>query len=307
LDAGHPDAFPHDVTSADARASDAGKKDAPDSDVGAGDARGDDDDGPPPDDAAPTGPQPIYTGLISPLGITVHDADLCWVAGDTPRGVFCAPKGGGAASAIKRLDRPDDPFLVGAFDVVVDDTYVYWSNGSHNQVVRLKLSGGSAEEYFTGTGRISFLAIQGSKIFASDCPESGSQPKGNIVVGPASGKMSTLIFPSEPTASGVGVSSNSVYWGTNNPNALAFGLQTGNVPVTRVPMAGSVAGLAVDTQGVAYVLVSAQTIYRLDVGSISPVKIYDAGAPFGLSDLAVDDSFVYWSEHDANRIMRMPK
>src|SRR5262249_17079207 len=111
----------------------------------------------------------------------------------------------------------------------------------------------------------------------------------------------------EHGASGIAVANDTVYWGTSSPNALAFALQVGNVPVTRIPVGGPVDGVAVDPQGVAYFLVGAQTLCRLDVGSTQPQTIYDAGAPFGVSDIAVDDAWIYWSEHDRGRIMRMPR
>ena len=38
-----------------------------------------------------------------------------------------------------------------------------------------------------------------------------------------------------------------------------------------------------------------------------PEMLYDAGASFGDSDLAVDDGAIYWTEHDLGQIWRMPK
>src|SRR5262249_2171148 len=160
------------------------------------------------------------------------------------------------------------------------DTFVYWSNGPHNQVIRMRLSGGSAAEYFTGDGRIAFLALQGTRLFATDY--AGQTANGNVVVGPSGGNMSTLIFPGEHGDAGIAVANDTVYWGTSSPNALAFALQVGNVPVTRIPVGGPVDGVAVDPQGLAYFIVGAQTICRLDVGSTQPQTIYDAGAPFGV-------------------------
>jgi len=300
---------------------DAGDADAPASDGGhVGDAARDSregsapDAGPAPDgngdsatidDGGPPGPRAIYTGVISPLGIALNATDVCWVGGDTPRGVFCAPKSGGGASAIRSLDVSDDTFLVNAFDIAIDDTYVYWSNGSNNQVVKRPLSGsGGSDQYFTGDGRLSYIVLRGTQLFASDYNAS-TPGQGSIVVGPSGGTSSMLIFPGETGAAGVGVLNETVYWGTKA--GLAFGRQTGNVGVTRVATEAPVTGLAVDTQGIVYLLVGSQKIFRVVVGSTKPELLYDAGSAFGTSDLAVDDTTIYWSEHDNGAIMRMPK
>src|SRR5260221_3324145 len=101
----------------------------------------------PDDSSAPSGAQAVYAGLISPLGVALTATDVCWVAGDLPRGLFCAPKTGGGASTIRSLDAADDAFLTGAFDLALDDTYVYWGNGPGNQNARRPLASAESQQY----------------------------------------------------------------------------------------------------------------------------------------------------------------
>jgi hypothetical protein len=254
-----------------------------------------------------TGPTAIYSGLEAPLGIALNGTDVCWVAGQSVRGLFCAPTSGGGAGAIRALDDPSDPLLVGAFDLALDGTYVYWSNGPGNQVVRKALSGGTAAApYFSGDNRVSYIAVTGAaQVWASDyvAPDAAA---GALVVGPAAGGTSTEIYPLQPGESGVAVLGSTVYWGRSD--VFAFGPQSGNVQPTTIASPGApVGGVAVDAAGTAYFIVGNQKIYRLRQGSITPELVYGAASPFGDSDIAVDATAVYFSQHDRGTIMRMGK
>ncbi len=256
---------------------------------------------------SPPGPKTLFSGIDNPLGIAVTQQSVCWVASIQPAQLFCGPKQGANAGAPQRLDtQADQSFLSGAFDLALDGTYVYWSNGPNNQVVWKPLAGGAASQYFTGDQRVSFIALSASGVLASDFVSSTDSAPGNIVIGPAAdGVTSTLIYPLVPTAAGVAAFGDVVYWG--EATALAFGPIAGNVTPTRIASPGGVGGVAVDAQGNAYFQVGNQTIYELAFGSTTPTLLYDAGAAFGDSDIAVDDVSVYWSEHDRGLILSMPK
>jgi hypothetical protein len=259
---------------------------------------------------AGNGPTAIYSGLNAPLGIALDTTgDVCWVAGQSVRGLYCAPTAGGDAGAIRKLDDANDAqWLVDAFDLALDATYVYWSNGPNNNVVRKALSGGTAASYFTGDNRVSYIAVTGSgQVWASDyvAPDASS---GAIVVGPSGGQ-STEAYPLQPGESGIALwqTQNTVYWGRSD--GLAFGVQsTSGSPPTIIKFPETpVGGVAVDSAGTVYFIVGDQKIYRLTSGSSSPQLLYDAMTPFGDSDIAVDDAAVYFSQHDLGTIMRMGK
>jgi hypothetical protein len=256
---------------------------------------------PPPPDA---GPVALYSGRISPLGIGVNGSTLCWVEGDNVRTILCGTTTGGNGSQLTTAaSQTNDPFADGAFDVAIDGTYYYWSNGPNNQVVRKAISGGTSAQYFTGDNYVSYIALEGSNVWASDY-QAGSTG-GNIVVGPAAGSQSMLVFPSETQAAGVANYSGSTYWG--RPTSVSFAQEQGNVAITRVTTAGQVTGLAIDGSGTVYFLSGNQQIYKLPLGAATPALVYDVGSSFGDSDLAVDDEAIYWTEHDVGSIMRLAK
>ena len=256
--------------------------------------------------AADGGPTAIYSQLLSPLGITVHAGTLCWVQGDSLREVVCAPATAGTASQIAIVaSQTNDALVQGAFDVARDDAYVYWSNGPKNQVVRKPIAGGVSAPYFTGDQQVSYIVLDGTNLWATDYVAGATS--GNIVIGPSATSSSMLIYPGETQAAGLGVFSGSVYWGRASPGSVSGGPVGGNATITRVMTAGRVTGLAIDSAGTTYFLSDNQQMYRLVQAGSTPELLYDAGAPFGDSDLAADDTAIYWSEHDRGRIMRMAK
>ena len=258
-------------------------------------------------DAVSTEPAPIYTGLLVPGGITVHATDVCWVAGQMPRGLYCAPSSGGALSAVREIDIAGDlSFLGDAFDIGMDDTSVYWSNGKNNQIVKRDLAGGTAAQYFSGGGRLAYLTLEGTTIFASDYSDTATAP-GEVLYGPGNGVSSNVAYTGQSAAAGVAHADTTLYWGTGNPDQLNFGPDHGSATVTTIAMEAAVTGVAIDAQKTVYFIVGNQKVYRLLHGSISPLMIYDAGKSFGTSDIAVDDNAVYWTERDAGRVMRAPK
>ena len=72
-------------------------------------------------------------------------------------------------------------------------------------------------------------------------------------------------------------------------------------------MEAAVTGVAIDAMKTVDFIVGDQKVYRLVHSSTQPKMIYDAGAAFGTSDIAVYYAAVYWSERDGGRIMRMLK
>ena len=68
---------------------------------------------------------------------------------------------------------------------------------------------------------------------------------------------------------------------------------------------GGVTGVAVDAQSRAYFIAGNQRIYTLTPGSNQPELLYEAEEAFGTSDIALDEDWLYWSEREHGRIMRM--
>jgi hypothetical protein len=251
------------------------------------------------------GPIAIYTARPSPLGIGVYSGTICWVEGATASSIVCGSTGGDPSSINVVATSTGDPLAVDAFDVALDGTYYYWSNGPHNQVVQKPIAGGASAQYFTGDNWVSYIVrdFTNANVWASDWGNGGTE---HVVVGPSQANPddSTLVYTDTQVA-GVALYSNGVYWGA--AGSVSFGPEAGNATPTQVTTSGAVTGLATDgATGTAYFIVGNQQIYKLLYESNMPQLIYDAGSSFGVSDLAVDDA-VYWSENANGQIMRMPK
>jgi hypothetical protein len=255
--------------------------------------------------AAPQGPVVLYSGLNAPLGITLFGTDICWVGNKTaPHGLFCAPST--SRGQIRNLDDICDlTYLQDAFDLLVDKDNVYWSTGTNNQVVRKPLASikGSAAAYFTGGGSLSFLAFEGlTKIVAT------GSTLGEVLVGP-NGRSSNAIYTGQQGVSGVAVSGGFVYWGPST--GVASGPVGGALKIDRIPSPGGpVMGVAVDAQETVYFIAADQKVYEFPRGAMSATVLYDATTDAGktrMGDVAVDDTYVYFSEPDLGQIMRVPK
>jgi hypothetical protein len=259
----------------------------------------------PPGDAGADGPVAIYSGLVAPLGIAVHAGTICWVQGQALRSIACGPATGGSASQVATVaSQSSDPLVDQAFDVALDDAYVYWSNGPKNQVVRQPLDGGASAQYFSGDQQTSYIVLEGATVWLTDYVAGATS--GNVSYGPFAGTQSQLVYPSEKQAAGVASYGGSVYWGT--PTTVSIGPEPGNATIVRVPSPAQVTGLAVDGAGATYFLSGNHDVYRLPLGASTPLLVYSPpGAAFGDSDLAVDAAAIYWSEHDNGRIMRLVK
>jgi hypothetical protein len=314
-DSGHTTASPHIDAQAPSQGRDAGGSRA-DGSVGisqSDDAGTASETGGPPNDAAPAwdgGAMALYTGRTSPLGVGVHSGTICWVEGQTAWQIMCGPTAGGTEPQVVATST-DDPTVDNAFDVAMDDTYYYWSNGPNNKILRKAINNGTSEQYFTGDNWVSYIVLGdqsapagGTSLWVSDWGNGGSE---HVVVGPSgsNGVDSMLVF-TDSSVAGVAVYTGSVYWGSSS-SYVAFGLEGGNVTATQVATSGAVTGLAIDqSTGIVYCIVNSQQIYKFASDSSQLTLMYDAGSSFGVSDLAVDDA-VYWSENGNGQIMRMAK
>jgi hypothetical protein len=251
--------------------------------------------------------QKLYCGLTDPRGIALANGNVCWVGGLNPRGLLCAAADGSGTPT--HIDTQSDAsFLLDAFDLLFDATNVYWTNGGHNQVVVRPQAGGPPQEYFSGGGRVSFLASgAGATLWATDFPDpADTNPgsSGEVIVGPSGGGTSSnAIYTGQAMAAGVAMYNGNVYWGT--PDGIAFGTVAGNSTIYRIS-SPAVAGLAVDSAGVVYFLAGGESLYRYVTGATSATSVYtELQGTFGAGDVALDAGYVYFSEPDLGCIVRM--
>jgi len=312
--AGGPDAHAGDGAVPDAAAGDApsGADAKQDGKPSTGDGGGHDSggtDASTADGPAPGTVQKLYCGLTNPRGIALATSNVCWVGGLNPRGLLCAAADGSGTPT--HIDtQSDESWLLDAFDLWFDASNVYWTNGGHNQVVVRPQAGGAPQQYFSGGGRVSYLAAgAGVTLWATDFPDpADTNPgsSGEVIVGPnPGGTSSNAIYTNEAMAAGVAMYSGNVYWGT--PGGLAFGTVVGNSTIYRIP-APAVSGLDVDPAGVVYFLAGGQDLYRYVTGATSGTRVYtETQGSFGAGDVALDASWVYFSEPDLGCIVRMAR
>jgi hypothetical protein len=258
-----------------------------------------------PGGAAPSGAVAIFENVSSPGGIGLSATDVCWIGGTSnPHHAYCGPKDGNKPP--HPIDDGSDAALIAdAIDIAVDATYVYWSNGTGNEVVRKPLGGGSSEPFFDGPQFLGYLVQVGSTFYVTGSDASSSSF--SIVTGPMGGMQSNAIYTSLPPLRGIAVANDVIYWGQSDGLWSATVMANLNQKPSKMDVGGAASGVAVDASGTLYFLVDDQKLMTLAPGFANPSMLYDAGSSFGESDVAVDDTYVYWTEANNGRVMRKAK
>ena len=221
-----------------------------------------------------------------PLGIDVSAHFVFWV-NQTPAGLVRAGKDG---SGVKPLATPTDQ-IEEPFDIAADadETFVYWSELTKNQVFRKPINGGAKEPIgLGGPGQAAFLAIEGTQIYLTDHR-------------PGSGFIATdkVLFQEQDTINGLAVKGGIVYWALEATAKImagpAAGTATGTVAVDAV--VGRPMGVAVDQDNIYWIEDGLRLKQAPKRGGASPVTVYESPQPFGDSDIAADGTALYWTEH----------
>jgi hypothetical protein len=252
-------------------------------------------------------PDVLYDNQKGPSGIAVVGDFVYWVAGQPSRGLLRAPRAGGGAAAIVHLDDVAEP-IGDAFDLTADATYVYWGDRGNGLLWRKALAGGAPKEQcFPGAISAAYLTLGPGGLFVTDFREDDAGVGlGTVVSGPCPGS-ATVVYAGQPRASGIAAVGGTLYWGRAMPDAVQTGPAAGGGggnPV--VTPGGAVTGVAGDAKGLFWIEDS-QRVVRFDFASRVPMTVYAAAAPFGESDVAVDDAAVYWTEHDNGVLRRLAR
>jgi hypothetical protein len=280
-----------------------------------------------PEEAAP--PTPILfrdrtnAGAGVPRGIALSRDGVYW-AETKPVGILFAPKVGNAVPV--HVDSNSDA-LDDVFDVAVDDKYLYWSEYMHGTVQYKPLgTPGMASKYFNGAGHAAYLglvpdpadaSIQG-QLYLTDYNTTIAA----IVQGPASLSVDNS---QKPPAAGI-TSCSGVYWAWGSPSSIASidtspGSQPDDHfydPPNAVDDAGLDAGIGPTITGLAcdgpylYWIENKRSIQRLNVLTrTAEPPLYTADADFEMGnyvgDIAVDDTWIYFTEPLNRRIYKLAK
>jgi len=150
---------------------------------------------------------------------------LALTAADVYFGMTAGVGGGGGGSTglwraaidLSQVDSPDLLVPEEVRDVVVDDTYVYWTNTTDDVIARLPLlgaPGGEAPEVLVTGRELNALAIRGNEIFFGDADEIRS------VETTGSDRAMTVYATGQNNIWDIATDDLHVYWTANGDNTV---------------------------------------------------------------------------------------
>lgn len=201
------------------------------------------------------------------------------------------------------------------FGVAVDSSHIYWGNGD-TLIGRANLDGSGANDDFiinaaSGLPQgVNGVAVDGSSIYWANCcstPTIGQAPLADpAAANPNFMTASTAPDLNAPIQVAVDPANNTIYIADNVSGVLRANLTTGGGEAILVPpfvAGGDVQGIAVGA-GHIYWSTSIGTIGEADLNGNNPQTIVSGlGSP---QQVAVDSTYVYWANQQANTIGRAP-
>jgi hypothetical protein len=228
-----------------------------------------------------------------------------WVE-HAPDGIFRATLE--RSPATERIDTVSDA-LADPFDVAVEGSTLYVTNGPGNEVRSRPLGGGTSTTLFPGAGRSAYLAASSGRVYvtAFDPEAVGS---GSVVRGPEPEIGSLLLYPDQPGSAGIAVATDGLYWGVgtrgDSPGAIvAAPLSGSGEPNERVTAEGPVFGVAVDETAVFWTTEDA--VWRAARGDLKPALVYRHDSELGAGDVAITPSHVYVSAPRLRALLRFTR
>lgn len=179
--------------------------------------------------------------------------------------------------------------------LAVDDTYLYWSDGSDGSIRRRLLTGGPSTSLATGQNGPEGIAVDATNVYWANLQD------GTIKTTPlAGGGAVTTLVDRQPGPIGIAVDASHLYWsttaGTINRATLAGGSQTQLASVQSNP-----AGVAVDANNVYWAtnngqLGSSGTISSVPLGGSGPTTatVVVGGQNFPVGVVAYE-GHLYWA------------
>ena len=222
-------------------------------------------------------------------GIATDATHIYWTgyAGDVVRR---RAKSGGAVEAIASGQD-------GAYGIAIDSSHVYWTNSSGGQVMRVAKAGGTPETIATTQQDPRGIALDATYVYWS------SHAGDKVVRRAKSGGTIETLATGQVGANRVAVDATHVYW-TNYPGG----------EVRRKPLAGgAIDTIATGQDGPTGVALDASHVYwgvyntgRVDRRAKSGGAVQNLAMPPMVSNVAVDDDYVYWVTY-AGLVERLAK
>jgi len=254
-------------------------------------------------------------------GIAEHGAYVYWVQPDLGAGIARVRKDGEGMSAFVEMTE-------NAFDVAVDDEYVYWSTGGSpgtgNEVHRKSLhaDGSSGAFYFSGSRETLYLAAGiAGLVYVTGFNSVAVGPQRPLDAG-----TSEQLYPMQDGAIGIAVFGMDLYWSSDAGivrGSVAGLAQKGPQPLYRAAP-GEAAGIATDGREVFWIG-SHGTVRAIspDDPNATPREVCRASAETSdaesdarpdadggtsvVADIAVDDEWVYFTEPAVRQISKCRK
>jgi hypothetical protein len=253
----------------------------------------------------PIGPIPVYTAPMGATlrGIALHGSDLYWVECCAGRGLFKMP-GGESGMAIPVQ------FTENAFDVAVDASSIYWSEGKNSfQVFQMPISGGTVSPYFPHN------AMSPTYITVDDAAVVYVTTEGGSIISGIAGP-SMHLYAAQTGIAGIAFYASAdaggrdVYWGYNA--GIRYATTKGGGIVKDVWTGGtneSAQGVATDGQDLFWISDN-KSIKKSELAIASPGPTSCINPPQDLganADIAVNDRWIYFTWPNRNAIYRCLK
>jgi hypothetical protein len=235
-------------------------------------------------------PVTIAKDQMGPLGIAVSATQVFWVNRGRPA-LWRAAKDG---KDQRRVDVGEDG-ISDPFDIAVENETVYWTELTPNIVFSKPLAGGPKDATVPGPGTAGYLAVEGGNVVLAD-----HRPGFGIVLN------RRVLYPELDTVSGLALLDTAVFWARQSARKIMAGSLTGAPASTIVDTNGIVNGVAADEKNV-YWAEDGLRIMRGQQDNGMVKTLYTAAAPFGESDVAVDDTAIYWTESATGLVRRLAK
>jgi hypothetical protein len=246
-------------------------------------------------------PRTVLSAQSLPLGLAIsplprHATYLYWVNQDPPS-LWRARKDGTGSEAMAAAGVAIHPF-----DIDVDEVSLYWSEAKDFQVYQKPLDGGGTKiSWRQPGGEAGFIATDGVDLFAASFSPLPAAGHGDSIV-----TMQNL-YSNLPIVGGLAARTGFLYWVQQGDRSVVRAPIVPGVPQVVAHAVGRPMGLAVDDTYLYWVEDSQQIMRAPLTSGTQPEAIFKADAPFGDSDVAVDNDFVFWSESKTGLIRRLAK
>lgn len=237
----------------------------------------------------------LASGVQSPLDIAV-DATSVYFSDDGTLTIRKMPLDGGAPTVLASGQRS-------AIAIAVDASSLYWSAaGQNGSILKVALSGGTPVTLATDQLDAFALAIDGTSVYWA----TADATNGSIVKVGIDGGTPTTLATGQESPNFIAVDAKNVYWTTEGSDALMKLPLSGGTPAPVVPQnqLQFIRGLVSD--GTNLYLSDNNTVKKVPVGGGLPTLLTIQGLN-QVTDIALDDTNVYWTDTTLNTVTRIDK